>query len=137
MSEKNAAAMLRNDTKTLRVNILNPNAPSTGIKDYTYVTHLNLEKDDVVVVPANNTFLLARVMEVDAEVQIQPNSDTVYKWVVAKVDFTAYEANMARNAEIDEVLRKSYQANARRSFQQLLLGNVTPEGQEAIQKLLG
>lgn len=136
MSDKNAAAMLRQDTRTIKVRFNN------GDKDYTYVTDLNnLQVGDLVVVPVTsggiNQMATATVSEVHDDLEIQPKENTTYKWVVQRVDMEAYKSNMDKNAMIEDTVRNHYRQASRSSFAQQLLAGL-PEGQRGeIQNLLG
>ena len=140
--DKNIAALLRRDTKTVYVTYdkdevvelasveadyrlavvrgeisqseaqreLNavrvPNARSVHLrgvkgKTHTYVTHLDVEAGDPIVVTAAGEVKIAYVVAGDKEVKIEPNSTREYSWVISKIDMKAYEANMARNAQIE------------------------------------
>lgn len=160
--EKNIAALLREDTKTVHVSyelglaefedLDDFEGPSTftakpaGAKSlpmragerrlYTYVTHLDVKAGDTVAVEASGQLNLATVIRVDEQTEIEPNSTIAYKWVIDKVDMVAFEENAKRNAEIERTVGAAYRQNLRRSFAQAVLGNL-PEGErEGLTKLL-
>ena len=137
MSEKNAAAFLRNDTRTIGVVFLSD--PNINTKMYTYIAHndLNLALDDIVVVPSQNTFALGRVKQIDEDLELDAKADIKYKWVVSKVDFTDYHAQAERNKQIEDTVRQSYRQNSRRSFQQAMLAGFPDDAREDLLKLLG
>lgn len=77
---------------------------SGGNRDtYTYKTNLDLEPDDIVVVPARGYFKTAQVIEVHEEPQIDLDSDIDYKWVVQKVDVKGWQE---LNAKEDALAKK-------------------------------
>ena len=120
MSEKNAAAFLRNDTKTVGVRLL---AEGTPQKEYTYVTTIELAVDDHVVVPAvsDQNFMLAKVTRVDTKLNIEPRAGMKYKWIAAKVDLTGYQATLEANQKIEGMLAESYRKQAQTAYKEQLL----------------
>ncbi len=150
--DKNIAALMREDTRTVKVSfdqvaeefdeIETPSRFSTqrakapNAKQYTYVTDLPLERGDTVVVEAKGLLVVAFVREVDDQVNIEPNSDTAYRWVVAKVDLASYAKNMERNREITDLVTEAYKANLRRSFSQQILSGIGDSQRERVTALL-
>lgn len=132
MTEKNAAAFMRDNTRTVDIKFMGAGA---GEKQYTYVTHLPVKVDDYVIVPARDYFALAKVVKVDDDLVLEPKEDKKYSWIVQIVDMAPYERLLKENAEIEEVIRKSYQHNARSAFRNMLLEAV-PEDQRQKLKLL-
>jgi hypothetical protein len=126
--DKNIAAILREDTKTIKVKFLNETGMVTGTA-YTYITHLNVEVGDCVVVPAGNlnSFKVCEVMEIDNELDIEPNCDIKYKWVIDVVNTDAAQANYQRNKEIESMLSTSYRVNARQAYANQFLVNADPK----------
>lgn len=160
MAEKNIAALLREDTRTVQVSFgagrlaevddfdgdlderLPPGAKRSYAKApdqkfYTYVTNLALTVGDTVVVEAGDTLKLAAVRRVDDNVAIEPNDPIKYRWVVQKVDFTEHLANEARNAEIDTAVAEAYKANLRKSFAQQILSGLPDAQRDKVSALLG
>lgn len=125
--DKNIAAILREDTKTVSVAFLNENG--TASRAYTYVTHLDVKAGDFVVVPAGHHELwkIGEVLGVDEDLNIEPNADVKYKWVVSVIDAEAWRANHARNQEIEKMLTNSYRVNARQAYAQQFLTNADPK----------
>jgi len=143
--DKNIAALLREDAKTILVhfsastwekNMAKGNGREVDNRAYTYVTHLEVAPGDSVIVDASNILKVATVVEVHAGVNIQPNADIKYKWVLMKVDMAPAIANEARNDEIEAVVSEAYKANLRRSFAQQILSGVLPEQQLKLESLL-
>lgn len=143
--DKNIAALLREDAKTVHVtfdvdmNMHYPvdeddldDAPApkgykaapVKAKTYTYVTHFDVRPGDVLVVPAAGQIKLVTVQRVDDEVTVEPNSPTRYTWVISKVDMLAHNANETRNIEIETAVADAYRNNLRKSFAQQILAGV-------------
>lgn len=160
--DKNIAALLREDTRTVRVSFcqiaedfdttdVDEGPLATGMRKgyttqrskpanaklYTYVTDLPLAIGDTVVVEARGEIALAFVRSVDDDVKIEPNCDIAFNWVVAKVDLTGHAQNMARNAEIERTVAEAYRNNMRRSFAAQILAGVDDNHREGLAKLLG
>jgi hypothetical protein len=153
--DKNIAALLREDAHTVHVSFdqvaedfddedsqptkaYTSNRPkSPNAKTYTYVTDLPLVVGDTVVVEAQGKINLAFIRRVDEDVKIAPNSGTTYRWVIAKVDMTGYEANIERNKEIEQAVSDAYRNNLRRSFAQQILSGVDDSHRESLQRLIG
>jgi hypothetical protein len=152
--DKNIAALMRNDTRTVLVNF-NMGVDDEDVTDqvlktydqqfkrptravsrgYTYVTDLPLAAGDLVVVNASGTMKLATVIEVHDDVTIEPNSNISYKWVVARVDLSYYEALVAKNKTITDAVAEAYKANLRRSFAQQILSGMPEDQRLALEKL--
>lgn len=125
--DKNIAAILRQDTRTIGVRF--DESYGSSSKAYTYVTSVPLEVGDTVVVPSgsDDNFKLATVCRVDNDLEIEPNSSIRYKWIVSKVDFDSHSKNMERNKEIERQLATAYRANARQAYAQQFLVGASPE----------
>jgi hypothetical protein len=110
--DKNIAAILREDTKTIKIQFNNENG--TASRDYTYVTHLNVHIGSFVIVPAgaNDLWKIGEVVQVDDELNIEPNADIKYKWVVDVVN---------TQSAIENMLAQSYHRNARQAYAQQFL----------------
>lgn len=125
--DKNIAAILREDTKTISVQFINGEG-MTGSRNYTYITHLDVKVGDFVVVPSggNDMWKICEVVGVDEDLDIEPNSDIKFKWVVDVIDSEAARANQARNKEIEGMLAASYRVNARQAYAQQFLSGADP-----------
>jgi acetolactate synthase small subunit len=125
--DKNIAAILREDTKTIKIQFNNENG--TVSRDYTYVTHLDVHIGNFVIVPVGNFDLwkIGEVVQVDDELNIEPNADIKYKWVVDVVDVKAAHENQQRNKEIENMLAQSYHRNARQAYAQQFLSGADPK----------
>jgi hypothetical protein len=126
--DKNIAAILREDTKTCSVQFHNE-AGAPGSRAYLYVTHIPLEVGDFVIVPAGSNDLLkiAEVIHVDEELDIAPNAEFKYKWVVDVIDIKAARENRDRNKEIESMLASTYRINARQAYAQQFLSGADPK----------
>lgn len=151
--DKNIAALLREDTKTVMVCFINDRYPGErdendggmtllgqdftySAKAYRYVTDLDLHKDDLVVVYAVGIPKVAVVMEVEDDVNISPNEKTEYKWVVSKVDMIAYLENMKKNKAVKDLVAKGYKRNLKRQFAQVLLEGMDENERLALNTVL-
>lgn len=95
---------------------------------YTYKTPKSiadtLAKDDLVVVPTRNIFQVVKVAEVHAEPQIDVHKPLALKWIVQKVDTTAYDDQTAREAEAIQKLQVAERAQAQAKALEVLMGSV-------------
>lgn len=130
--DKNIAAILREDTTTISLRL-----PGSD-QELTYVTDQQFQPGDHAVVLSNrDNYVVGVVVEVHDDLQIEPNSDILYKWVVAKLDVTAYQQNVERNTIIESTLTTTYRKSARRAFAQAMLSNATAEDRAKLQGVLG
>lgn len=130
--DKNIAAILREDTTTISLRL-----PGSD-QELTYVTDLQFQPGDHAVVLSNrDNYVVGVVVEVHDDLQIEPNSEILYKWVVAKLDVTAYQQNVERNTIIESTLTTTYRKSARRAFALAMLSNATAEDQAKLQGVLG
>ena len=123
--DKNIAAILREDTKTCKVTFLD----SSSTTEYTYITHLDVKVDDYVVVQtgSNGVLKVAQISGVDDDLEIEPNSDMKFKWVIDIIDIEAARANQARNQEIERMLASTYRTNARQAYAAQFLSGADPK----------
>lgn len=97
-------------------------SPDRTGRRYTYITDMrDLTVGDTVVVPVKASIGLAFIVSVDEDVDIEPDDDVEYRWVVAKVDMKPYQENMRRNAEINALLAKAKKQNMRDAFREVAL----------------
>lgn len=125
--DKNIAAILREDTKTISVQFVNENGVAS--RSYTYVTHLDVQVGNFVIVPtgSHDLWKIAEVIGVDDELNIEPNAEIKYKWVIDVVDMQAAHVNQQRNKEIENMLAQSYHRNARQAYAQQFLSGADPK----------
>jgi hypothetical protein len=125
--DKNIAAILREDARTVAVCFDITDSDLLG-KLYTYVTHLALAANDLVIVPVGSDDLkVAKVVTVSDDLDIEPNCDIKFRWVVAKIDVESHKANIARNKEIEAMLAHSYRMNARQAYAAQFLTGADPK----------
>lgn len=126
--DKNIAAILREDTKTISVQFMNENGMASS-RNYTYITHLDVKVGDFVVVPSGGSDIwkICEVTEVHEELNVEPNADIKYKWVVDVIDAQAARENQQRNKEIESMLAASYRVNARQAYAQQFLSGADPK----------
>lgn len=133
--DKNIAALLREDAVTVHV-VYQPTEAERkqGFNmAATYVTHLKLEMGDKVLVEEAGKMRLAEVIEVHSTVEIKPNEEIQYKWVLQKADLTEAIANAQRNKQIEDIVSDAY---LRRSFAQQILSGVDDSQRESFTRLL-
>jgi putative ribosome biogenesis GTPase RsgA len=126
--DKNIAAILREDAKTISVQFASETS-STHSRNYTYVTHFDVVVGDCVVVPSgqDNVWKICLVSEVHGELNIEPNSDIKYKWVVDVINVQAAQDNHQRNRDIEKILANTYRVNARQAYAQQFLSGADPK----------
>lgn len=138
--ERNIAALMREDTFTVRVALYQPSgvepATLTG-KLYTYIGWFPVAVGEDVVVFARNAPCVAKVAEVDDCVKLEPNDSTRYNWIVCKVETAGFNAQLERNELIERTVAEAYQRNLRRNFAQAVLGQMTDEDRQRVQAVLG
>ena len=150
--EKNLAAFLREDTKTVGVRfikdlfanqrdyqatLLGEDSPmDLSSKEYTYITDLTLQVGDHVVVFAQSTPKVVIVTRVDEIVNILPKDQVEYKWVVSKVDYTSYNENAKKNEVITDFVRSAYRKNVKEQFRDIVLAGLDAKGKKALSNLL-
>jgi hypothetical protein len=150
--DKNIAALLREDVKTVRVRFYSGNTledllvdmpnkenfqdrrafedacakvrAMNKIKLYTYVTDLPVAPGDLVMVYARSLPCIVLVEVVDKTCAIEPNDPTRYQWVVQKIDLTYFNNLNTANAEIEAVVADAYKTNLRKSFAQQILSGL-------------
>ena len=76
--ERNIAALMREDAKTISVVFINRNADDTS-KQYTYVTHLDFEPGDLAVVETPNGPAVVKVVCVHEDLAIEPGQSMKMK----------------------------------------------------------
>lgn len=130
--DKNIAAILRNDAKTVVVKF-------AVEKDtlYTYVTDLDFKAGDLALVHGfGGKLAVVTVIEAHAELMIEPNSDIRFAWIAGKVDLTQYEANVLRNQTIEKTISESYKARMRQAFTESIMAQLPADASDSIKSLL-
>lgn len=149
--DKNIFAMLRDGAYTVEVQFYidgrsnNPYSLDLGRIDpaqkvYTYVT--DLPRDKVVVgakaiVAVSRVPKIVRIVEVHDGLDIQPNEEIQYKWLLGIVDFSYADKLKADKEEVEKTLATSYRNNARNQFKQLLLSSMDEEARTKLLSVLG
>jgi hypothetical protein len=109
-----------------------------AFRTYTYKVPKGLAdtlvKGDLLVVPARNEFKLVKVHEVHAEPEIDVTKPLALKWIVQKVDMTAYLDQTEREAQAVLKVQKAERAQAQQKALETLLGSV--EDREALLQLI-
>lgn len=147
--DKNVVNYMREDARTLRVSFkpVTPDQklyPESAPDLYLYCTNdATIVAGDMVVVPTYSKrpdqyhpFSLVEVVQVHDDVQIEPGYEHQIRWIVGKVDFTEYFANIAKNEEIQKVLDEGYKQNIRRSFSQQVMMSLPEEAAAKLQNIL-
>ena len=150
--DKNIAALLREDCRTVGVRYLDESAEGNELanaarrgnaqfpvsaKVYTYVTHLPLQVNQLVIVPVHggSVIKLARVASIDDGVTIEPNASITYAWVIDVVDEAGHRENLERNQAIEATVAEAYKANLRKSFAETVLVTLAVDKADALRKL--
>ena len=152
--EKNLAAFLREDTKTVGVRFIkdtfststeyqmtligteNVEAYPLSNKEYTYITDLPLEVEDHVIVFVHDAPKVAIVTRVDEVVNIAPKDSVEYKWIACRVDYSQYKENCQKNKQIAEFMSTSYRKNVKEQFREIVLAGLDAKGKKALTNLL-
>lgn len=129
--DKNILALLDSKAFTVRVQY------QLGTAEYSFVCNLPVKVGDYVIVPTAvrdnsatkfdgaDRITVAKVMAVDTVVNIQPDSDIEYKWVIGVVDFTAYNATQERNKKIMTRLIEVNTQHVREQARDMVLNNLS------------
>jgi hypothetical protein len=86
-----------------------------------------LKKDDFVVAPARDTFMVVKVLEIHEEPQIDPDTPYALKWVVQKVDMAPYADQIHREEEAVRLLQQAKRKKAQEEALEAILGSVSRE----------
>lgn len=151
--DKNLPAFLRTDCYTVEVRFMkdtrfeDKNFTLLGRGDdtlvqysdktYMYVTDIpNLQEYDDVIVIVMGVPKVVRIVEIHKEVCIEPNESLEYKWIVQRVDYSAFNANIKRNEEIKKTCHEAYKRNARNSFAKMIMAELPTEEQVKLMTLV-
>lgn len=146
MAEKNIAAFIRDDAKTVGVKFFKSGNQNQHYTDqdflsdlspttYTYVTNLDLELNDLVVVLATGKPSVVQVVRIDDGVCIEPNNEIKYRWVICKVETDAFEKLSKENDEIETCIAKAYKKNVKRQFRDVVMMGLDDSSRERIMAL--
>lgn len=103
------------------------------VRKYTYKADLadNLQQGDAVVVESPKAGLvIARVVAVDPTPRIDVDADFDYKWIVQKVDRTAYDKRNMGEREFQDTLQEVERVKQREILVRSMAENL-PAGTEA------
>lgn len=152
--DKNLAAFIREDATTVGVRFFQEpwnrkdsdvNMTLLGVEDvdiklsgkeYTYISSIPLEVDNLVIVYALGTPKVAVVTRVDESLIISPKDTIEYKWVVSKVDLSDYLKNIEKNKVITDLVKTAYRKNVKEQFKDLVLAGLDNKNKKALQNLL-
>lgn len=125
--ERNIAAMMHDDARTVGVKFQQRIENTNQVKEYTYVTIQPLAVGDLVAVYAGGAIQVAEVCRVDAVLDIEPNDNKEYEWVVQKLDTRPYEAQVAKNEQLKTLIKENYKLNARAQMKDLILNQLSAD----------
>lgn len=147
--DKNIAAFLRPEAKTVAVRFFQDkfkdiaekmtllgDEVSLSPQAYTYVTDLNVQVGDLVIVYAVSVPKVVMVVQVDNNLDLEPNDTVEYKWVVAKVDMSPYIDNCKKNALINRTIAKAYKNNMRKQFTDLFFASMDEDSRKFLASVI-
>lgn len=119
-------ALCQTGYTTVEVRFLDDNGNAQSGQTYTYKvpTNLALEKGDILVVPARQSFKLVKVDKIHAEPQIDVTKPLALKWAVQKVDFTGYNDQTQRETDAIAKLQVAERKAAQQQALEVLMGSV-------------
>jgi hypothetical protein len=125
MHKMHLIALLQTGYTTVNVTFA---ADNSG-QSYTYKapTKMGVAVGDMPVVPARKAFAIVWVKSVDASPKINVEAPFEYKWVVQKVDMTAYVDQTERERQAAEAIEEAQRLKAQREALQALLGSAIAE----------
>ena len=99
-------------------------------KTYTFKAHFEcVEGDQVLIHGGDGKIVIGNVVRVDAEPQLNFESDIEYKWAIGRVDTSAYDAVVKREAEMINGLRHMERARQRQELLQQLEATLPADGE--------
>ena len=136
--DKNSVALLRDGVRSITVKFyVDHSAGQLGDRDYTYLTiDPNIKAGDDVVVRVGLTPKVVQVVHVDDDLNIAPNSETEYRWVVCRIDYDPYAKLMDDNDALKKLLSKGYQANMRKQFREAFVSGLPDDLKASVSGLL-
>lgn len=148
--DKNAVAFIRTDVRSLEcVFITTEKGRTTPLsneeislqassgKKYTYLTtDPTIKEADWVLVMANGIPKAVFVVSASFDLDIEPNADYTYAYIISKVDFAEYNRLNSQNRAISDMLRSSYKETLRQGFRNTLLAGLAEDQQNQITLLL-
>ncbi len=149
--EKNIAALLRDDTKTVGVRFFKDNFQDkkynptlldlesyTNLSDktYLYVTTEVFKVGDYAVVFVNEIPKIALIARVDDTCLIDPQVDTEFKWIVSKVCMDTYHENKKKNDVILDIVSQAYKKNLKNQFQDIVMSSLDRKNKLLLKNIL-
>lgn len=101
-------------------------------REYTFIDTMDCKAGDVVLTDTKHGIQIGIVQEAHDCLDIQPGDTREYRYIVGKVDGTAFNNLMAENKQIEDLWRQSYQTNIRANLRSTLLGSLG-EGEQRLQ----
>lgn len=97
---------------------------------YTYKAHFEcMIGDQVMVHGSDGNICIVEVVRVDAEPQLNFESDIEYKWAIGRVDTSAYDAVVKREAQMIDGLRHMERAKQRQELLKQLEATLPADGE--------
>ena len=142
--EKNIPALLDPTARTIQVKFQQQytnKAQPVATEPYTYVTNIaGIAEGDWVVIPYSSgngeRMSIAQVIKVDDGVDIEPNSDIQYRWVMQKLDLGPYTKLMERNRAVTDAVSEAYKESLRNSFASRIMLGMDPDKKDKLVALL-
>lgn len=103
------------------------------VRGYIYKAPLSdgIQAGDHVVVSTHKGFAVAKVLEVHNLPQIDVDADFDYKWIVQKVDTTAFDARVNRETDFGQMMLEVERTRQREALVDDMRRHL-PEGSEAL-----
>ena len=122
-------ALLQQGYTTVSVKFFGSTEGSLSQQIYTYKAPVSakLAEGDLVVVPARKGFATAKVHEVHESPQIDVKEPLALRWIVQKVDTTAYDDQTAREEQAIKMLEQAERKQAQEEALKALLGSADRE----------
>lgn len=97
---------------------------------YTFKAHFEcMIGDQILVHGSDGNIVIVECVRVDAEPQLNFESDIEYKWAIGRVDTSTYDAVVKREAEMINGLRHMERARQRQELLQQLEATLPADGE--------
>lgn len=145
----NMAAFLRENARTIKVRFFKDQYKQShndmtllgdtelSQTEYIYLTTLELKVGDLVIVTARDLFQVVYVSEVAEDVTLDIADTVKYKWIVQKLDVTAYCKLLEENKKLEQIIATSYKQSVRGQFKQMLFQQLGADKIGEVNNLLG
>ena len=109
------------------------------IEDYAALTAVPglaaaIKQEDIL--PPGQRLSIAQIVAIDDGVDIQPNDQIEYKWVVQKLNLAPYFYLLDRNRRLQATVADAYKRNLRKSFAERILGDLEEGPRKQLAALL-